>query len=136
MENPSFIEILNVKISTLVAGLLGAFLTSLRKNDGTLQARLGGYLIAVITILYVLPFLIFLCEIWVMPHFCGNCELPTRAENLISFIFGTLAKSLAESFIDSPMGSVKRWASNIGILRKLFSLSDLPADEKEKKDEL
>jgi hypothetical protein len=128
MDNFSLNEILNIKISTLIAGLLGAFVASLRKSEGTLQARLGGYAMACVTILYAVPFIIFLCDHYGYP-------LHSTAENLISFIFGTVSKGLTEQFIDDPVGTLKRWAANIKLFRRLFSLPDSNPEKKEQENE-
>lgn len=128
MDNLSLTDFLNIKISTLIAGLLGAFVASLRKSEGTLQARLGGYAMAVVTILYAVPFLIFLFEHYGYP-------LHSTAENLLSFIFGTISKGLTEQFIDDPTGTIKRWAANIRLFRRLFSLPDSNSEKKEQENE-
>lgn len=121
-------EIFNIKFSTLIFGLFGAFVTSLRKSEGTLQARLLGYLMACLTILAGVPFIVYLFEYY-------NYPLHSTAENLMSFVFGTVSKSLTEQFIDDPVGTIKKWATNFKTFRKLFSSLPDVSEEKPKKEE-
>lgn len=123
-------ELFNLKLSTLIAGLGGAFVTMLRKNDGSLQARLIGYLVAVLTVLYVVPFLIWFLE------YQFTIDLNLATENLIAFIFGMLSKNLTESFIDDPTGSIKKWWQNYRTFkREFFNQNTTQKVSEEKKDE-
>ena len=107
-ENLPIIQgILNIKLGTLIAGLLGAFITMLRKSQGSLQARLIGYVTAIATVLYVLPFLSWLIE-WKF-----NFVLHDSADHLLAFILGMTAQRLTENFIDDPSGSIYAWAKNV-----------------------
>lgn len=104
---PIYTQLLNIKIGTLIAGLLGALITMLRKSEGTLQARIVGYLTAIVTVLYVLPALIWFIQ-WKF-----NFEIHSSAEHLLAFILGMTAQRLTEHFIDDPWGSVYLWTANV-----------------------
>ena len=107
MEQSAIISgIINIKVGTLIAGLLGALITMLRKSQGSLQARLVGYITALATVLYLLPFLTWIVE-WKFGFI-----LHDSAEHLFAFILGMTAQRLTENFIDDPMGSLYLWAAN------------------------
>ena len=126
-------EYLNIKATTLIAGLLGAFVTFLRKSEGSLQARISGFVIAIATILYLVPFLLLFVQ-WKFGI------VPDRAaENLLSFVCGMLSQRLTENFVDDPAGSVYRWAANVRSLKRVFwndgaeNLQVTPKGENEEK---
>lgn len=107
-ENLPFIQqLFTIKAGTLIAGLLGALVRLLRKTQGSLQARVFGFLTAIITVLYLLPFLIWFCE-WKF-----NLTLDKAAEHLLSFLLGMVAQTLTENFIDDPMGSCYKWVYGV-----------------------
>ena len=127
MDNLSLIHLFNIKLSTLIAGLFGAFFASLKTPEGTLKGKIGGYFMACVTILYVVPFFCYLLVNYgYEPHF--------TTENLLSFIFGTVANRVSNNLIDDPIGSAKRLLANITLFKKLFSLVD-NAENKEKKND-
>jgi len=114
MQNFQLQDFLSIKPGTLIAGLLGAFITMIRKTEGSLQARITGYLIAIIAVIYLVPFLIYFSEVKF------NIVLHQTAEHLLSFIFGMLAQSVTESFIDSPAESVYRWAAGFKRMKRVI----------------
>jgi len=106
-ENLSTVQaLLNIKAGTLLAGLLGALITMLRKSDGSLQARITGYVIAIISVLYFVPFLLWFFD-WKF-----GVVLHSSAENLLSFICGMVSQTLTENFVDDPLGSLYKWSDN------------------------
>lgn len=114
-NNTFFIQdLINIKAGTLIAGLLGALITMLRKSDGSLQARITGYVIAVISVLYLVPFLI-----WAIDWKFGLI-LHASAENLLAFIFGMLSQALTEAFVDDPLGSCYKWAAGFKKLKRVI----------------
>ena len=100
-------QIIQIKIGALIAGLLGALITMLRKSQGTIQARLVGYLTAIVTIIYVLPFISWFIE-WKFQFVMHD-----TAEHLIAFILGMTAQRLTESFIDDPSGTFYLWTAQV-----------------------
>lgn len=128
-ENP-FIQVLNIKIGTLIAGLLGALITMLRKSQGSFQARIIGYITAIATVLYFVPFLTWFIE-WKF-----QVVLHSSAEHLMSFVFGMVSQTLTESFIDDPYGSFFKWSYGLKkIKRVIWNGENLNAVETNKKSE-
>lgn len=131
MENNWFNlqEFLNIKAATLVAGLLGAFITMLRKSNGSLQARITGYIIAIISVLYLVPFLIHLLD-WKF-----GVVLHASGENLLAFVFGMLSQTLTENFVDDPLGSLYRGTAIFKKIKRVIwngeALETLPVTPKE-----
>lgn len=113
-NNTFFIQdLINIKAGTLIAGLLGALVTMLRKSEGSLQARITGYIIAIISVLYLVPFLVWGIE-WKF-----GLILHTTAENMLSFIFGMISQTLTEAFVDDPLGSCYKWAEGLKKLKRV-----------------
>ncbi|MGI8642414.1 MAG: hypothetical protein ACR2MG_20995 [Pyrinomonadaceae bacterium] len=104
---PIILQVLNIKIGTLIAGLLGALITMMRKSEGSLQARLVGYFTAFVSVIYVVPFLVWFLE-WKF-----QIGMQSPAENLLSFIAGMTSQRFTENFIDDPAGSVYKWSANL-----------------------
>lgn len=109
-----FFTFLNLNVASLIAGLLGATVTMLRKSDGTLQARLIGYVTAIITIIYLLPFLVWVFD-WKF-----QIVLHSAAENMLSFVCGMIAQRLTESFVDDPMGTLEKIRKNSFRLKRIL----------------
>lgn len=110
----SFInQLFSIKIGTLIAGLLGASIRTLRKSEGSLQARITGYLIAIFTILYLIPFFT-----WLFTWKFG-LTLETPAEHLLSFVCGMTAQTITENFIDDPLGSIYQGSATIKKLKQV-----------------
>lgn len=114
-ENLPIIQgILNIKIGTLIAGLLGAFITMLRKSNGSLQAKFVGYITAIGTVIYLLPFVAWFVE------FQFGIILHDSADHLLAFILGMTAQRLTENFIDDPAGSFYLWTANIKKFKRVI----------------
>lgn len=94
--------ILNMKAPVLIAGLVGAFITLLRKSEGTIQARAVGFCIAIATTMFITPIIL-----WGLIYKFGI--VPSPIEIGASFIFGMVSQRLGESFIDNPMQTVVIW---------------------------
>ncbi len=113
-ENLSTVQaLLNIKTGTLIAGLLGALITMLRKSEGSLQARVTGYVIAIVSVLYFVPFLLWFFD-WKF-----GLVLHSSAENLLSFVCGMLSQTATESFVDDPLGSVYKWTNGFRRLKRI-----------------
>jgi hypothetical protein len=104
MQEITFINsVFTIKIGTLIAGLLGASIRTLRKTDGSLQAR----------IIYVIPFIT-----WFLMWKFG-VVLETPAENLLSFVLGMLSQTITENFIDDPLGTI---SNGVTVFKKLKTI--------------
>ncbi len=105
---------LNINVATLIAGLLGALITMLRKSSGSLQARIIGFFTAVATVLYLVPFLIFFLN-WKF-----GIVLHSPAENLLAFVCGLLSQTITENFADDPTGSLYKWAAGFKRMKRVL----------------
>lgn len=106
-ETPIIHTLFSIKAGTLIAGLFGALLRLMRKTQGSLQARLAGFITAIVTVLYLLPFIIWVLE-WKY-----QLTLDKAAEHLLSFALGLIAQTITENFIDDPAGSFYKWVAGV-----------------------
>lgn len=113
-------NIFTIKIGTFFAGLFGATITLMKRSEGSVLSRLGGYLSAIFAIIYVVPAVVEFIR------YLFGYTMPDVGEHILAFSFGMLANSIIESFLDDPSGSVKRWISNFKGIKK--SLTNTPAD--------
>ncbi len=107
-------DLLNIKTPVLIAGLLGALITMLRKTQGSLQARIFGYGIATISVLYLVPFLLWFIE------FKFGLALHSSVENMLSFVCGIFSQTIVENFADDPVDSLYKWAANFKRLKRVI----------------
>lgn len=107
-------QVFIIKFATFFAGLLGATVTLIKKSRGSVISRLGGYVCAIIAIIYVMPALIESIK------YVLNYQLPNVLEHILAFIFGMLANTFIENFLDDPAGSLSRWISNIKKFKKMI----------------
>lgn len=106
-NTPIIQQLFSIKAGTMLAGLAGALIRLFRKTQGSLQARVAGFVTAVITVLYVLPFFIWFFE-WKFA-----LTLDKAAEHLLAFALGMVAQTLTENFIDDPAGSLYKWVGGV-----------------------
>lgn len=125
---PIIQQLFSIKAGTMVAGLLGALVRVLRKTQGSLQARVAGFITAIITVLYLLPALIWFFE-WkfqIVPD--------KAAEHLLSFALGMIAQTLTENFIDDPMGSCYKWIAGLKKMKRVIWNGETINSENESKN--
>ena len=128
-ENFNLSDLFNIKLSTFFAGLFGATITLMKKGEGSILARLGGYISAIFAIIYVVPFAIDIVR------YMFNYNMSLMAEQILAFTFGLLANNAVEKFLDDPAGAVKKWFNSFIVIKQAV-LTNAPIEkvEKEKND--
>ena len=116
-----YLQIFTIKFGTFFAGLLGATITLMKKSQGSVLARFGGYVSAIFAIVYIVPGIIDATR-----HLSG-WEMGSAAENILAFIFGMIANSMIESFLDDPTMAFSRWIANFKRFKKMV-LGQTPID--------
>jgi hypothetical protein len=137
-ETSILTSLFTIKIGTLIAGLLGASIRTLRKTEGSLQARIAGYISAIITIVYIIPFINWFL-LWKF-----QIVLDTAAENFLAFVLGMLSQTITENFLDDPLNTIYNGTNIIKKLKRMFwngepatkTASIIPTDESSKSEEV
>lgn len=109
-----YLQIFTIKLGAFFAGLLGATITLMKKSEGSVLSRFGGYISAIFAIVYIVPGIVDIIR-----HTTGY-QLNDVAENILAFVFGMLANSMIESFLDDPSTAFARWISNVKRFKKMI----------------
>ena len=114
LDNLPTHDLLNIKIGALLAGLSGAFVFFLQKTEGSLQAKMTGFVCAIISTIYMVPLIVWGFE-WkfaLVPH--------STVEQAMAFVFGMLAQTITENFVDDPAGSLYKWAAGAKRIKRVL----------------
>jgi hypothetical protein len=110
-----------MKITAIIAGLLGVAVSMMRKSRYSLRTRIIGFVTGSLTVLFAVPVILHAFGIY------WHDPLHPAWENFIAFSVGLVAKDITESFIDDPQTTINEWAEFIRRVTFIFAPTEIPS---------